>query len=78
MMDLTSHINIEVGARYAYYFHEHILPTPKTEEAYAYFGIEPSALVFLTLSGEETVRSTTNDKLIITSMTFLRLSVMAS
>ncbi|KAF8449898.1 hypothetical protein BDZ91DRAFT_702718 [Kalaharituber pfeilii] len=73
--DLDASMDMGLNARYAYYFHGHILPTPKTEEAFAYFGIQPVGNVVLRLSGEGSFQSTTKEIGIIKGLAFPGLSV---
>ncbi|KAF3941633.1 hypothetical protein ABW19_dt0210410 [Dactylella cylindrospora] len=74
-IDASAYLHMAMSATYSYLFQGQILPTPKTESAYAYFGARPFVHVLLTLEGSGSVQSTSGDYKIVNGVTWPGLSI---
>ncbi|KAF3935447.1 hypothetical protein ABW20_dc0106965 [Dactylellina cionopaga] len=74
-IDASAYLHMAMSATYSYLFQGQILPVPKTESAYAYFGAEPFVHVLLTLEGSGSVQSTSGDYKIVNGVAWPGLSI---
>ncbi|KAF3172085.1 hypothetical protein TWF106_000530 [Orbilia oligospora] len=74
-IDASAYLHMAMSATYSYLFQGQILPVPKTESAYAYFGAEPFVHVLLTLQGSGSIQSTSGNYKIVNGVTWPGLSI---
>ncbi|KAJ8130004.1 hypothetical protein O1611_g3626 [Lasiodiplodia mahajangana] len=74
-VDLDAEIRLQLNSNYAYYFEGNILPSPKVNSAYAYFAVDPIISVGMTLRGEATVQTNTEEVYLISGVGFPGLSI---
>ena len=73
-LDITLDANIAMDATYAYYFSGTIVP-PGITGTYAYFGLEPSAYLALTITGNAQLQYTSDRRKLVDTLAYPGLSV---